>query len=512
MLERLGNRYPDGIDVWCTNLEYDLLNLFGIERLHELALRFGKSYLVRAQWRKHKIHFRDTIRHVPVSVESLGELIGLEKVERDLFESGQTVSFERLLRRCLRDASITYQAARRLTELYQEMNTRPRLTLASSAYHIWAEQFWRREVRRPLDEHWEAAFEAYYGGRTEPFNVGTFERVRACDASSMFPWAMTAAPLPLPWGRHERTRPGAEALHETGFYRARIDASGLRLPVLPYRSTEGLVFPTGRWSGWYVGGELTRHAEAGGRFRVLEGFNFREHVRPFDGYIAEMFNRKKKSQGARRLFYKLLLNSLYGKFGQRGERVMAIPLEQFARLENQPIKYRIWAGLALFSETHQPPPWGNNVWPAIVTARARVRLHREMCRLLEHNAKPLYCDTDGILYQAAKSFHSAEAPAIGEFETRGIYRTALIRAKKEYALQAENGSWQFFVKGVPFAAREEYLRNGAAEFQRPVKLREASRSGERPNVWRLTRKTRHVNFDKRGRRPDGSLLPVQVDG
>lgn len=515
-LERLADRARErgGLEVWCTNLEYDLLNLFGMERLRELSLKFGKSYLCGAQWRGHKVHFRDTVRHVPIGVEALGELIGLKKREARLFDGAEKVTEAKLVRRCIRDTAITYQAARKLRELYAELGARPRLTLASSAYNVWFDLFWKREVRRPLHEHWAAAFEAYYGGRTEPFSIGEFEGVEACDASSMFPWAMTVAPLPLPWGRFHRVMPGETRIDPCGFYRVSV-RSDLALPLLPFRSKSGLVFPNGSWSGWYVGCELIRFGKLGGKFVVREGFTFSERVRPFDSYIRTMFERKKRSQGARRLFYKLMLNSLYGKFGQRGERVVAKTLDQFTALDNPPAKFRVWAGMALYTENKNPPPWGNNIWPAIVTARARVRLHEEMTRLSGLGCRLLYCDTDGVLFvpgDKGRAYHPQSAAQAGDFETRGRYRVALIRAKKEYALQEMGGKWQFFAKGVPFVEREKYLRTGKAEFRRPVKMREAARSGAEPNVWRATRKERHVTFEHRGRRADGSLSPVRVGG
>jgi len=510
MLERLAARAErsSGLEVWTTNLEYDLINLFGIERITELSFKFGKSYLCGAQWRGHKVRFRDTIRHLPISVETLGELIGLPKQHKRLFDKNRRPTEGELRQRCVRDAAITRGGAVKLHELYAEVGGVPKLTLASSAYHLWAKRFWRREVRRPLQEHWQAAFEAYYGGRTEPFSVGTFANVRACDAVSMFPWAMTCAPLPLPWGGFRRQ--GADAsMDPNGFYRVTV-RSDLPIPILPYRSEEGLVFPNGRWSGWYVGTELLAFAAAGGRVRVLEGFQFTELVRPFDRYIRAMFRRKARSQGARRLFYKLMLNALYGKFGQRGERVAALPLERFRALDNPPPSFRVWGGLALFTERHPPPPWGNNVWPAIVTARARIRLWNELERLLKRGDRALYCDTDGILFQG-RTRYPAKSETPGDFESRGRFPAALIRAKKEYGLQLPSRHWQFYAKGVPYDEREGYLRDGVATFRRPLKMREAARTGERPNVWAVKRKIRHVNFDHRGRRPDGSLAPVQVD-
>jgi hypothetical protein len=39
------------LEVWATNLEYDLCNTFDASRMVEVGLRFGRSALVGASWR-----------------------------------------------------------------------------------------------------------------------------------------------------------------------------------------------------------------------------------------------------------------------------------------------------------------------------------------------------------------------------------------------------------------------------------------------------------------------------
>jgi hypothetical protein len=43
-------------------------------------------------------------------------------------------------------------------------------------------------------------------------------------------------------------------------------------------------------------------------------------------------------------------------------------------------------------------------------------------------------------------------------------------------------------------------------------MREAARSNGMANVWTQRSKRRRVTFDKRSRRPDGSLAPIRLDG
>jgi len=315
---------------------------------------------------------------------------------------------------------------------------------------------------------------------------------------------MVAAPLPLPWGLFRRVGPGS-AVRARGIYWVRVEGAG----ALPVRCAEGTIYPTGRWSAWYVGEELLHAQECGARVQVLHGFEFLEQCRPFDGYVRAMFRRKQRARGMDRTLYKLLLNALYGKFGQQGRQVRAIPLAKLLTLKNPPSEWRAWCGLAIYTTEQAPPPWGNNVWPAFVTARARVRLARQMRTLRERGARVLYCDTDSIIYQGEAGRFPVRARQIGEFELRGRFRRFLCVGKKEYGLDLGRGRWELHAKGVPFTERERYLLTGEAEFERPVRLREGARSGETVNVWRRVRKVRRLNLKMRAA-ADGALPVPEI--
>jgi len=487
-------------EAWATNLEYDLFNLFEPDRVPEIFLRFGRSALCGARWRR--CEFRDTIRHVPVSVAQWGELVGIKKQHATMFRKGVKRRFEHYLARCRTDARITYHAATTLHEHYARLGTYPRMTLASTALTVWQQYYWRRKIFRPTREVWNAAKEAYHGGRTQAFHVGDFEKVTAIDAASMFPWAMIAERLPLPWGLYNRVGEGAP-LKPLGIYRVAV-RSDLKRPRLPVRTSHGTIYPNGQWRGWYVGEELLAFRAAGGKLRVLGGIEFLETCRPFKSYVAAMFAKKNRARGVSRLLFKLLGNALYGKFGQRGRVVRAIPLEHFLALRRAPLAWREWNGLAIYSQDGAPPPWGNMVWPAFVTARARIRLAAEMDRVEHHAGLPLYCDTDSVIFSGRGPRYPEKAKRPGTFEHRGEYEKAMIIGKKEYALR-RGRKWESHAKGVPQAERFRYLLEGTATFSRPTRMREAARDGSIVNTWRKVTKVRRQDLIRYARSVDGAL-------
>jgi len=492
------------LELWATNLEYDLVNLFGPERIAELSLRFGKSYLVGASWKGHNTDFRDTVRHIPMSVKQLGELVGMPKL---------TMSKNQKMNEayCLRDAAITRRTAVWLNDLYKSFNIAPKMTLASSAMAIWRDNYWQREVKLPPKEILTHAKEAYYGGRTEAFGIGTFKDVVALDVASMFPWAMIADKFPIPWGEFRRWGKD-DSISPYGIYHCNV-RSKILTPFLPVRTIKGTQYPNGVFTGWYCGIEILYALNSGYSIEVTKGYEFLEYADPFKGYVNAFFAMKNEAKGPARMGYKLLLNSLYGKFGQTGDKVMAIPIEEFVKKKNPPLSYRIWNGIVIYPVKGNPPPWGNNLWSALITARARVRLAHEMEALTNKGARVLYCDTDSIIFNGyAGNEYPEKASKAGEFELRGRYAEMFIAGKKEYGLRETTRSgWETHVKGVPANFREKYLFEGNAQYQAPVRLKEAARRGLQANVWVDKEKVRKVNFKERIKRADNTFKPLVID-
>ena len=70
----------DAKRIYFHNLQYDLGNLFP-DKLHEFSLTMVGGRLIKSQWRGKT--FVDSYNLFPVSVKSLGDSIGLEKLKFD---------------------------------------------------------------------------------------------------------------------------------------------------------------------------------------------------------------------------------------------------------------------------------------------------------------------------------------------------------------------------------------------------------------------------------------------
>lgn len=101
-----------------------------------------------------------------------------------------------------------------------------------------------------------------------------------------------------------------------GFFYCDIEISDNYLGLLPVRDRGLLIFPNGKWSGWYFSEQLKYASLNGYKIRVLKGYEFNKVENVFKSYIYSLFDLKKNHLNITvRETAKLLLNSFLGRFG-----------------------------------------------------------------------------------------------------------------------------------------------------------------------------------------------------
>lgn len=94
------------------------------------------------------------------------------------------------------------------------------------------------------------------------------------------------------------------------------------------------VAPLGKWTGVYSSVEINRCKELGYKFKVLSGITF-ETDNIFKKYVEYFYNLKKNSSkdSPHYIIAKLLLNTLYGRFGMNPELEKHVIVEGSKRYE-----------------------------------------------------------------------------------------------------------------------------------------------------------------------------------
>lgn len=504
-----------GVWLWSHNLEYDLPVVAG-DHLFEGSLIFTHGSMLWATYGegRHKVRFYDSANLFPrISVEAVGAMVDLPKVSlsSDLLKrlalglpfSSFSVDEQRMIERYnRRDAEVIYRAVESLQELALDLGGQLKPTLAGVSMDLYRRKFHRWPWMALGEKANELARPAFYGGRTESFRVGQVPGMTLYDITSLYPWVLSKAPFPHPNHLHLMVphNPAGSWWSWEGVVSARVRVPDVFIPPLPVRYQGRLFFPVGSTDGLWTIAELRQAILDGVELeRVDWVFGSDVTFNPFSDFVETLFERRMGylvSDPTRANLIKLILNSLYGRFGLNP----AHGLEQMVPLID-PIDWDDLDGYTVIElggdlvargplASRGYPTYINTLFASQITAYGRVRLLDELKNQGEHAA---YCDTDSVMTDGKVQV----GHGLGAWRVeRENFRADLI-GPKEYAIYQAGEEPHYKVKGVPAYVREEYMRSGAVRFFRALSIREALAQGKQPAAWVETIRTRLSTFPKR---------------
>jgi hypothetical protein len=465
--------------VWACNMEYDLVNLFGSFLEKHLTLTYSDSIFIKAHWPGHRIKFRDTLRHWPMSVEKMGEFIGLPKLTPS---GGESDRFNDLIY-CQRDTEIVWKFVFEMSARYKALGARMRNTLPSTAFAFYKEKFCNINLDRPDDRTCKRLREAAYGGRVEIFRVGLLHGdIDYYDVNSLYPFVMLKNFYPRPDSGKWVKSPDFQS---AGVARLSVSYPRCHVPSLPVRHDGKLIFPTGRFTGTWSYPEIRQAVRDGAEIKkVWWAYEYSAWCAPFKDFISTIYNRRKKETDFLMNYtYKIFMNSVYGKFNESGELTL----------------YKN----GLVKKLSHRPKHANIILSVYTTAYARLHL---LQFLRAAGDKICYCDTDSIfLLDHPKIKTGVE---LGEFKHEGRFGAAHFILPKTYLLVDESGRKSYRAKGIPRKSVQQFFENNRAEYNSPIRFRESRRRSIPANEW--IRKTRSLcsTYVKRKTHVDGRTEPV----
>jgi len=463
----------EAIYIFCTQLEYDIVSLF--QHLWKLVtVEFFSNRLIKANMEGVNVTFYDTLNHYKGSVKELGKLIGLPKLD---FAPSD-------LEYCKRDTEITYRFAVMLQGFYNDLKVNLKSTIGGESLELFRSRFLKCSMIKPEEEDIEDFRSAYYGGRVEVYDMNEVESLTVLDINSLYSSVMKSNLFPFPeyYIKEDRFKPN-------GVYFAEVE-SGIKLPVLPWRNKYGKVFfPNGRFYGWWTYPELSYAQSQGVEIlRVIRGYRWLYEFDWFTEYVSYLWGKRQESKDKfENKMFKILLNSLYGKFAMGREKTV--------------LKDGIFK-----TELLDPSPSSNYILSIWVTSFARICLHKKIKEFQSKGCYVVYTDTDSIIYQGDYIEDSKE---LGRFKLVGKFDRGKFLLPKLYWLERD-GKKIVKAKGIPQKSKLDFISEGVAEYLKPCKLRESVRLRKHPNVWYKAEKIMREEYDKRYINKDGSTNPVQI--
>lgn len=490
------------IYAYAHNLDFDFSKLlkqvipFGIVWDRSIFIR-GRA--VRIKLRDIPVWLCDSFQLFPASLEKISKDFNLSSGKMDLNEELSTAGFKDkldffmrvspdnpLLLRYLEADCRALMEAIMLSMEYSGMSigefckkpTLPSLSLAM--YRDMCPDQYDHITSSYISADMENfSREAYVGGRVEVVKPKLQGSGYHYDVNSLYPHVMKVNTYPV--GKAVRLK-GPSALKFYGgsgglhaLVRARVHVPGdVFFPVLPKRYKGKLLFPTGKFEGIWTMEELQLAERANGcTVDILELIYWTGKESLFEGFIERMEQEKVKSTGSRRSFFKLIQNSLYGKFGMIREREVYKDVKHESKIiekGNPCLRIRLLGFEEEVLFTHQIL-YLNYVKPhiaAYVTSYARMFLYQTMCLIPEH---VYYYDTDSLVTDCPLPTEIIDDNKYGMWKLERELLRGVYLQPKLYAEIDRNGGEVLRSKGLLREFRD------TLSFDKYVALQERIRQG-----------------------------------
>jgi len=325
----------------------------------------------------------------------------------------------------------------------------------------------------------------YFGGRNQCFATGILQgNFKVYDINSSYPDVMRRFNHPI------SDKPIFEPKITSRTHFAKIRAWSLG--ALPIRNDNGsLSFPIGTFDFYACIHEIKAGLETG-TLRIIKCYHsiYFEQEANFAAFIDHYYNLRLEagSNGdeIRRLFYKLVMNSSYGKFAQDPRKYenwlfdpQEIPKPFHCSECFDAINKKTYVSKCKACETGDFDPYGwylhttregthiyaqpqrvrngsffNVATAASITSAARASLLRG----IQAATRPVYCDTDSVICEHLESTTTngitLHPKQLGAWDTEATGDTVAIAGKKLYAIFSKGEPIKKASKGVKLTANE----------------------------------------------------------
>jgi hypothetical protein len=486
-LEFVGKKF-EGMSLFAHNAgNYD--NRFILDSLvrHKQKIRL-EAGLGRVVWLDKDVSFEDSLLVVGTSLATLCKAFGVpRKLSWDhsttvnIWELGSRLdSFRTYLKRDVMSLSMAMDAYCR--SLIQNFGITPSATLSLTAVKAFNKNFFPVSGIKANE-----AFEPYiraatYGGRNEVYKRYG-EGLYLYDIRSMY---ISCYNAPIPIGEMHWRKPSME-------YGSLAEATvevpkDKNIGPLPYKWYGRLIFPVGKFTGWWDMVELRKAESEGAKISLLRQLDCEELpvLKEFGDYVSHLRYSSTIELGR---LWKLMGIRLSGKFGQhrwRTEIVHSDDIEDFTGFTPMDAS-EVYHEKSVYLKGNKAP----YVRPAVamrIRAESRVR---HLTFLLKSD--PYYCDTDSV-------YTTTQLPigeAGGELQLTGLAKRAYFVRGKLYGYVDHNGNLKQRAAGFRDFRLTEY------DFQQLLAGKDIEYLTRPVGKWKAILNEQGVNLDEIPRKAKG---------
>ena len=314
--------------IFAHNTRFDFAIVKGYHYLKELGYEITfdtfdvTPCIIRAKRPKQSLEILDTLNYFKTTIHNLGESLGIPKLDMP----DGIKDFKRWEKYCKRDVEICKTAMLKFIDMIkdEDLGTFGH-TIAKQAFNAYRHRFMKKPIYVHIfPEVIEIERKAYKGGRCEAFFIGKLNTPAVgYDINSAYPNVMVKYSYPTRYHHKERNISPEKLIKLMGKYLIIADMEfELNKPCVGVKRDK-LIFPIGHIREVVTTPEIELILKYGQIHKILIALIY-EHDYIFKEYVEYFYNKrleaKKRKDTTMSLFYKYMLNSLYGKFGQRSEK------------------------------------------------------------------------------------------------------------------------------------------------------------------------------------------------
>lgn len=495
--------------VWAHNLGFDFIGMFwdtgNFEkfRIIQRSADFiaAKSYIYDNSFNflsNSKNHhqttltFLDTMSFFKGSLEKIGDFIGCPKMTKPDF-IGQKPKNEQERKYLeiynINDSRITKLFADFLQETYNGVGAELKYTIASTAKDLFKRKYLGDKKYYIPDAHiLEHMYKCLYGGRTEVLNRGrTSERLNVYDFNSLYPSVMDNNLYPdVNTIKKSKIMDRYLINDYEGYCYAELEyRDNDKIPFLQQRQPDKLLFPRGRIRGYYTFPEIRKAIDIGYKIiKIKDGYYFTKSLNFFGDFVKDQYAIRmmyKSQKNPMELPIKIIMNSLFGKFGERIEQQ---ELKHFNELTRQEYQRADKIGSSDYyrfktKKKGQQLDFTIPIISAYVTAYARIKLYNAIQDIQDN---VFYMDTDSIF--TTKTMPSSSK--LGDLKLEYKTKEAFLIKPKFYAVITDDDKTKIKIKGAYIQNQQindflDIIKSRKTSSIKFLKLRQALISGLEPN-------------------------------
>lgn len=424
---------------------------------------------------KFNIYFRDSYLLIPLSLDSIGKTF-CSKYKKDSFNYSEITNIyyssnrEIINNLCINDCKVLKEGFQVFSNLiYEEFNIvlHEQLTLPSLSFNIFKHKYYNPDetpISKNIYNEDEFIRRSYVGGISEVF-IPYLENGYCYDANSLYPFVMMNNKFPVGKGKFVKGE-DININEFIGFIECEVSVDK-EINFLTYRDSErGLITPTGKWVSVYYYKEILKALELGYKIKLIRGFKYEKEEFLFKSFVEEIYEiRKNSTSKSMNSIAKLILNSLYGRFGMKifTQSTKFIKSQDIKNIKKDfNIKNIFYIGNDLYTVSvtkkseNKKDLYKNSVdtetavqIASTVTSLARIFMYK--FKTLEDN-KCYYTDTDSIFLQK-KLDSKYLGNELGEFKLEYEINEGFFIAPKVYYIIMKNSKEKIVIKGIK---KEEY--------------------------------------------------------